>query len=104
MIVDEEVYLEHWGVKGMRWGVRNRSNKMARNHLNRTAKVGKLARKAKDKFLDDLDLPGRPNRRSNRLSPEQLAKENSTASKIGKIAVATGLLAYGALNLSQISR
>lgn len=25
MIVDEEVYLEHFGVKGMRWGVRNSS-------------------------------------------------------------------------------
>jgi hypothetical protein len=24
MIIEEEVYLEHWGVKGMRWGVRNK--------------------------------------------------------------------------------
>lgn len=24
MIIDEEVYLQHWGVKGMRWGVRNK--------------------------------------------------------------------------------
>lgn len=24
MIIDEDVYLEHWGVKGMRWGIRNK--------------------------------------------------------------------------------
>jgi hypothetical protein len=24
VIIDEETYLEHWGVKGMRWGVRNK--------------------------------------------------------------------------------
>ncbi len=27
MIVDEEIYLEHYGKKGMQWGVRNKSNK-----------------------------------------------------------------------------
>lgn len=29
MIIDEDIYLEHWGVKGMRWGVRN-ENRQAR--------------------------------------------------------------------------
>lgn len=24
MIIEEEVYLEHFGIKGMRWGVRNK--------------------------------------------------------------------------------
>lgn len=27
MIVDEDIYLEHYGKKGMQWGVRNKSNK-----------------------------------------------------------------------------
>lgn len=27
MIVDEEVYLEHYGVQGMKWGVRREANK-----------------------------------------------------------------------------
>jgi len=32
MIFDEEVYLEHYGVKGMRWGKRNRAlNKASRD-------------------------------------------------------------------------
>lgn len=27
MILDEDIYLEHWGIKGMRWGVRNEKGK-----------------------------------------------------------------------------
>lgn len=44
MIVDEEVYLEHFGVKGMRWGVR-KNNKTDDNqndnksNRNRNIKV-----------------------------------------------------------------
>ncbi len=34
MLIDEDIYLEHYGVKGMQWGIRNdrrsqRSNKVA---------------------------------------------------------------------------
>ncbi len=27
MFIDEDIYMEHFGVKGMRWGVRNKSKK-----------------------------------------------------------------------------
>lgn len=37
MIVDEDVYLEHFGVKGMKWGVRNKSSGVSRQ-VNRMAK------------------------------------------------------------------
>src|SRR5688572_32998300 len=61
MIIDEQSYLAHHGVKGMKWGVR------------------KNLKKAGNKFLDDLDLPGRENRRSNRISVEQQRKEKRAA-------------------------
>lgn len=37
MIVDEDVYLEHFGVKGMHWGVRGKSSGASRQ-VNRIAK------------------------------------------------------------------
>lgn len=35
MIIDEEVYLEHFGVKGMKWGVRNFRNTQKKRKLNK---------------------------------------------------------------------
>jgi hypothetical protein len=61
MIIDEQSYLAHYGVKGQKWGVRRK------------------LKKAGNKFLDDLDLPGRENRRSNRISVEQQRKEKRAA-------------------------
>ena len=41
MILDEPAYLEHYGKKGMKWGVRNANNKLARKQLNSPgAKIG----------------------------------------------------------------
>ena len=42
MIVEENDYLEHHGVKGMHWGVRN-DGKKARNGTTKLSKRGKLA-------------------------------------------------------------
>ena len=103
MIIEEEVYLaheeflDHHGVKGQKWGVRNKV-------VKGTKAVGRGARKTGNKVLDELDIPGRPNRRSNRLSPEQLARENSKVVKAGKIFAATLLLGYGAYQLDHLRR
>jgi hypothetical protein len=79
MIIDEDAYLEHFGVKGMRWGVRN---------------VRKAVGRGTTKFLDDADIPGRPNRRSNRISDEQKRRETRNA----RIAVALAV-GYGAVRV-----
>lgn len=43
MIVDEEVYLEHFGVRGMKWGVRKQRRKEAYQRLEtHRHKQGKL--------------------------------------------------------------
>lgn len=39
MIIDEEVYLEHFGVKGMQWGVRRAQYKSRRASRNRSGKL-----------------------------------------------------------------
>jgi hypothetical protein len=102
MIIEEEVYLaheeflDHHGVKGQKWGIRNKV-------VKGTKAVGRGTRKTGNKVLDNLDIPGRPNRRSNRLSPEQLARENRKLIKAGQIAAASGLLIYGTLGLSRIA-
>ena len=95
MIIEEEVYLSHHGVKGQKWGIRNKVAKGGKA-------VGRGVSKTGGKLLDELDIPGRPNRRSNRLSPAQLAKENSKRAKAGKIFAASLLLGYGGYKLSRI--
>lgn len=87
--MNSEEFIQHYGKKGMKWGVKN-------------SKFGRGVKKGKDKFLDDLDLPGRPNRRSNRLTPEQLLKENSGKAKAGKILAASILAAIGTIQIRNV--
>lgn len=54
MIIDEEVYLAHHGVKGMRWGVRN-EERTANRSARREGKAKKFDDKAK-KLQTDIDV------------------------------------------------
>jgi hypothetical protein len=45
VVVDEDVYLEHFGKKGMRWGVRNKaSNKSDKSTRQRRTKLSGIER------------------------------------------------------------
>ncbi len=39
MIIDEDIYLEHWGVKGMKWGIRN--NQSSNKKVSKTGSKSK---------------------------------------------------------------
>lgn len=81
MVIDEEIYLEHFGKKGMKWGVRNaksvgksigrgtkKTYKLAKKHPKATASiaagtvfvVGLLTAKGRNKIPgpDYLDFDG----------------------------------------------
>lgn len=88
--------LEHYGVKGMRWGVR-------KDKRNDNKKPGKVKR-AINKTLDDADIPGRPNRRSNRLTDAQKAKENSGRAKAGKIILGSLLVGLGTYQVYRVAK
>lgn len=45
MIIDEEYYLEHFGVKGMRWGVRRQTRKESNKELKEVVSKNKSAEK-----------------------------------------------------------
>lgn len=50
MIIDEEAYLEHWGVKGMRWGVRNARRS---NDTSTSTSTEKESEDEDDEFSDE---------------------------------------------------
>ena len=84
-----EEFIEHYGVKGMHWGIRK----------DGTSKFDS-GKKFVNKVLDDLDIPGRPNRRSNTMSAAQLKRENSGPYRAGQVFTATSMLAFGVLTLA----
>jgi hypothetical protein len=45
MIIEEETYLKHFGVQGMRWGVRRSINKASVNKLRSKGLTGKQAKR-----------------------------------------------------------
>lgn len=54
MIIDEEVYLKHHGVKGMKWGQRRKQKRQARfeaNHKKAMELVTAATKKPNDLFL-----------------------------------------------------
>lgn len=53
MIIDEDAYLEHFGVRGMRWGVRRKSSL----NLEQQEKVNRNRKKAKESFAKEMKSP-----------------------------------------------
>ena len=54
MIVDEQIYLEHFGVKGMHWGVRQKAVRKKAKSIKKTARsnANKHVRREDRKFKD----------------------------------------------------
>lgn len=108
MFEDEDGYLEHYGIRGMKWGVRKQLARRNSNSKHFKAymrgSLGDKNKSLKDKILDDLDIPGRPNRRSNTISDEQKAFENSKTVKAGQLLLAAALAAYGGYRLNQLRK
>lgn len=117
MILDEELYLEHFGVKGMQWGVRKQQDKASRKE-RRIEKFDKKAASAQA----ELDILNKKNvnflnanhvmkQKAGLLKEKSKAEQNAEKVKQGKLTsgkkkaligagVAVGLLAtYGTYKL-----
>jgi hypothetical protein len=90
MIIDKDAYLEHFGVRGMKWGVRRAQNRDARTERLKSGKAS-----VKDKLIREADLDGG---RTQAIKKGEL-KGQSKKQKAVLIGVAVGL---GALGASQI--
>lgn len=55
MIIDESAYLQHYGVKGMKWGVRKKDSLAVRGTKKKEVRETKASRKADAKALKKLD-------------------------------------------------
>lgn len=78
MIIDEESYIKHFGVMGMRWGVRNKSKKSIKSKREPERTTYKEGRKP----LSENEL----NRRIERLEKERLYSElNAPTQASGEI-------------------
>lgn len=95
MIIDEEVYLEHFGVKGMKWGVYNkrRIQKRTVRRENRAKPYDKQAASIQGK-IEKLNLKtpktdrgraGQAERRKNLVRNKELATKNARLKRKGKL-------------------
>lgn len=90
MTISQETYLEHYGVKGMKWGVRKdrerRSNRITRASKERKAKdiakrsperraVDKIHEKKKARYMTDAELKTAINRLNLEAQYNRLALE-----------------------------
>jgi hypothetical protein len=124
-----EEFLSHYGVKGMHWGIRRDPNTGVRpiakaldsSRFGRMANANAEKRMSKQRssawyksrglsnpnsrvsrVLDDLDIPGRPNRRSNTMSDAQKRRESPLPVKVGIAAVGAILAVQGARTIRAI--
>lgn len=86
-------YLEHFGVKGMRWGTRRTVSRDAR-----TARLKKGTATRKDKFIREADLDGG---RTQQIRAGEI-KDYSKKEKLGMVAASAALTAYGLYSLKQL--
>lgn len=95
MIDEEEVldFLEHYGVRGMHWGIRNKKpkTKIFKKNISRP-KMKALIRKGKEKVLYNLDVNGR---RSKDVGPASIQK---------RIVMGVGAAAFIASGVYQVNK
>ena len=58
MIIDEEVYLEHFGIKGMKWGIRNKKPQPRPDYsgMTKAEKSAAMRQRAKEKARRQLKV------------------------------------------------
>ena len=95
MIIDEDTYLSHVGVKGMKWGVRRAQNRDARTERLKSGKAS-----VKDKLIREADLDGG---RTQAIKKGEI-KGQSKKQKAIIIGVAVGLGAFGASQIIAANR
>lgn len=103
MIIDEEAYVEHHGVKGQRWGVRRSGRALSKGaHTSRTSSDFKTAQKLRNKKPHELSnkqlktLNERLNleQQHARLNPSTVEKGRKKA-KIFLDTIGLGVTAFG---------
>lgn len=92
MIIDQD-YLEHFGVQGMKWGVRREANRNARSKRLKDGTATK-----RDKLIREADLDGG---RTEKIRKGEI-KPMSKAERIGLAFVSVALMTYGAKSLIDI--
>lgn len=93
MIIDEDGYLEHYGTKGMKWGVRRDQSRDAR-----TARIKSGTASKRDKLIREADLDGG---RTQAIRKGEI-KGMSKSQKVGLAFVGVLLAAQGTLTLAAI--
>lgn len=87
-------FLEHFGVKGMKWGVRRAQNRDAR-----TERLRKGTATRRDKFIREADLDGG---RTQAIKSGKL--KQSKSEKVGMQIAGVLLATVGAIQLAQIRK
>lgn len=103
MIIDDDVYLEHYGKKGMKWG--SRRNARVQNRLDLINKVATgTATKKESRKVGGLVGTNQSTRKQNRAA-KGLAKGASLQSKInsGKAKSADILLKAHGINIKDLN-
>lgn len=94
MIIDQD-YLEHFGVLGMKWGVR-KDREANRNARSKRLKDGTATKR--DKLIREADLDGG---RTEKIRKGEI-KPMSKAERVGLAFVSVALMAHGAKSLIDI--
>lgn len=90
--MDTNDFLAHYGVKGMKWGVRRAQNRDAR-----TERLRKGTATRRDKLIREADLDGG---RTQAIKVGTLKQSN--AEKVGTKLAAAFLVTFGAIQLAQV--
>lgn len=92
MLLDD--YLEHFGVKGMRWGVRRAESRAAR-----TKRIKDGTATLRDKFIREADLDG------GRTQAIKLGEiHQSKSEKVGIKVLGVVMITVGAIQLRQLAK
>lgn len=95
---DASLYLEHYGVKGMKWGVRKRIQDYRRDRnarLNRRNENYNRTKRSNDELWYGKKGVERINRRMNKGRTYKSAKRRETALQVGMGLASGALLFYG---------
>jgi hypothetical protein len=104
MIVEDgdELFLKHYGTKGMKWGVRKAAKQKTRaqNRAARSKRLKDGTATKMDKFIRNADLDRSWKQRASR-NKERAPSKKEVA---GQLAASAFLLAFGAMQINSVRK